>query len=88
MTTIEILLSAGAAVTAFGIGASIQRSEVKRLLRLNRELEFNIKSETFWKEKWEERANKWQDIYKNNLRRANGYEPKDLTTNFSQNLKQ
>lgn len=79
MNTFEILMSAGAVVTAFGIGAGLARTKIKELQARNRELQDLVQSETYCRHLWENNANFWKGMYVNNVRRANGHEPKDLT---------
>lgn len=81
MNTFEILMSAGAVVTAFSVGAGLARTKMKELQSRNRELQDLVQSETYHRVKWEDRATFWKGMYQNNVRRANGYEPKDLTKN-------
>lgn len=81
MNTFELIMSAGAVVTAFGIGANLARTKIKQLQARNRELHDLVQSETYRRHQWEDSANRWKDLYLNNVRRANGYEPKDLTKN-------
>lgn len=81
MNTFEILMSAGAVVTAFGIGAGLARTKIKQLQARNRDLQDLVQSETYRRHQWEDSATFWKRMYLNNVRRANGYEPKDLTKN-------
>ena len=79
MNTFELIMSAGALVTAFGIGVGLARTKIKELQSRNRELQDLVQSETYRRHQWEDSANRWKELYLNNVRRANGYEAKDLT---------
>lgn len=79
MNTFELIMSAGAVITAFSVGAQLARTKIKELQARNRELQDLVQSETYRRHQWEDSANRWKELYLNNVRRANGYEPKDLT---------
>ena len=71
MTTIEIILSAGAVVTAYGIGRTINKTKIKELKTL-------LDAEIYKAKSSEDSANFWKEMYKNTVRKANGYEIKNL----------
>ena len=81
MNTFELIMSAGAVVTAFSVGAGLARTKMKELQARNRELQDLVQSETYRRHQWEDSATFWKRMYLNNVRRANNYEPKDLTKN-------
>ena len=72
-------MSVGAVITAFSVGAQLARTKIKELQARNRELQDLVQSETYRRHQWEDSANRWKELYLNNVRRSNGYEAKDLT---------
>lgn len=74
MTPIELILTAGAVVTAYGIGRTIGKTKIKELKNL-------VDAETYKAKQHEDNATFWREMYKNTVRKANGHEPKNLVKN-------
>lgn len=71
MTPIELILTAGAVVTAYGIGRTIGKTKIKEMKSL-------VDAETYKAKRSEDSATFWKEMYKNTIRKALGFEPKNL----------